>query len=140
MRARCWQYESQFIAAGVHGLATSASPETMIEPPGTGFSPATVVGAATTVVAGVVPAAVVALDPAVVVAPPAVVAAPAAVVAAPAVVADPAVVAGAFVSLELSSFLLHAAAISPRLSVAATTHRPVARPVRCLVRISQLPP
>src|SRR5258705_8223387 len=46
-RARSWQYESHCIAAGIQGFVTSASPLTVISPPGV------------TVTAGVVSAGVV---------------------------------------------------------------------------------
>ena len=65
MRARCWQYESHCIAAGVHGLATSASPDTTSVPPITGSTAGSVVAGAAVVavarlVAGAAPPVVVA--------------------------------------------------------------------------------
>ncbi|MEO5900957.1 MAG: hypothetical protein ABIR68_12640 [Ilumatobacteraceae bacterium] len=136
MRARCEQYESQFIAAGVHGLPTSASPATISEPPGTGVSAGVVGGVVVAAAAVVAVAPVVAVTslPVDGVDPAAMVVAPAAVV-----VAAPAVVAGACVSPLLSSFLLHAAASSPRLISAAAATRPV-RPERCGLRICVVPP
>ena len=42
--ARCWQYESHCIAAGVHGLVTSASPLTVISPPASPWRAGVVAG------------------------------------------------------------------------------------------------
>jgi hypothetical protein len=67
--ARVWHEESHCIAAGVHGLATSASTITVIFPPGVGLAAVVVVGAT---VVFVLPA-VVAVAAAVVLVPPVVV-------------------------------------------------------------------
>src|SRR5580765_681315 len=100
-RARSWQYESHCMAAGIHGLVTSASPLTVISPPG-------VTATAGVVSAGVVSAGVVSATGASV-----------PVGAAVAAVVPPVVTS---VALPLS-FLPQDAAINPRLRTTAVMIR-----------------